>query len=241
MANGLRSRIPAEDRKDLGQVGYKRRLALERLGVDPKDVQQLPYFRDELRRIARLINLGVEQEDQSALFDMLQHSDSDDDAHKVWNAYRSVPESYRRLVPPEAFCQAAGVSPWKVLDLIVVVAVGQGVQRSALVAAVWHPRVVRKAVEVALTDEGHADRQDLHKAVGFLPSPKGAQTIVNVQQNATVAQSPAFVPVPRPEDTIRRLAMAFNEARQTQAAPSVGDTVSVTAQRDEAYDDKDES
>jgi hypothetical protein len=108
-----------------------------------------------------------------------------------------------------------------------------------MLAALWHPRVVEKTIEMALTDEGIADRNALHRATGFTPLPKGSTTIVNVQQNAQGHVPGTCVHVPRPEDTIRRLAMAFNEARQTQTAPPVRDTT--TAQVDEAYDNEDES
>jgi hypothetical protein len=169
MPNEHRSRISAEDRERLGETGYKRALAYERLGVDPKDVQQLPYFRGQLRRIARHVNLGVQPEDQSAAFDLLQSSE-DDEARKVWNAYNSVPESYRRLLPAEAFCHAAGVSPARVLEAIAAVAVRQGAQASAIIASVMHPRVVSKTIERALQDDGVKDRMALHRATGFLPS-----------------------------------------------------------------------
>lgn len=82
----------------------------------------------------------------------------------------SVPESYRRLLPPEAFCHAAGVSPWRVLEIIAGVAVRQGAQASAIIAAIAHPRVVEKTIDMALQDDGTRERMMLHKAVGFLPS-----------------------------------------------------------------------
>ena len=47
-----------ESRTGYGQTSYKRRLAYERLGVDPHDVQTAPFLRTNLRRIARCINQG---------------------------------------------------------------------------------------------------------------------------------------------------------------------------------------
>ena len=49
-------------------------------------------------------------------FDYLRSSE-DPDARKVVDVYLSVPESYRRLLPAEAFCRAAGVSPERVLEI----------------------------------------------------------------------------------------------------------------------------
>jgi hypothetical protein len=114
-------------RNDTGQTAYKRQLAYRHLGINPKDVQYLPFVARQLRRIARRINHTAnrgEPSDPSDLssqpvraLDYLRSSD-DPEAQKVVNAYFSVPESYRRLLPLEAFCHAAGVSPWRVLECI---------------------------------------------------------------------------------------------------------------------------
>ena len=69
-------------------------------------------------------------------FDCLQAS-ADPDACKVSCVYSSVLESYRRLLAPEAFCIAAGVDPWRVLELI---AAREG--RDRIVRTTLHPVVV---------------------------------------------------------------------------------------------------
>jgi len=82
---------------------------------------------------------------------------------------------------------------------------------------------------MALTDEGHEDRATLHKATGFLPSPKGAQTNIQVVQHAsaTANAQAASVAAPPPEQTIRRLVDRFNDARQIQSVerPSLPEDV----------------
>jgi hypothetical protein len=157
----------------VGQTAYKRQLAYQRLGIDPNDVQLLPFLRDEFRRIARLINRGLHENDPSASptrpLDCLRCSE-DPEARRVLDVYLSVPESYRRLLPAEAFCKAAGVSPWKVLESIAVVAVRQGAMVSAVIAAVRHPSVVQKTINRALQDDGFRECKMLHKAMGFLPA-----------------------------------------------------------------------
>jgi hypothetical protein len=45
-----------------GQTTYKRQLAYAALGIDPRDVQHLPFLRNEFRRIARIIR-GVDKHD----------------------------------------------------------------------------------------------------------------------------------------------------------------------------------
>jgi hypothetical protein len=204
-----------------GQTAYKRELAYQRLGINPQDVERVPFLWPNLRGIARRLNRGrAEDAPPVCPLDLLQWSE-DPEARRVLQKYLAVPESYRRLLPAEAYCCAAGVSPWRILEVVTGVAVRLGTQASAILAAVWHPRVVEKTIEMALKDEGTVDRNTLHRATGFTPFPKGSTTIVNVQQNAQ-GQIPG-VPAPRPEDTIRRLAARFNEAEQPLAAPPVRD------------------
>ena len=168
MVNGKRGRIPAEERKR-SQTGYKRALAYGRLGIHPNDVQRMPFFQAELARIGRLLNLGRAQDEPIVCpFNLLQSSE-DADARKAWNAYDSVPESYRRLLPAEVYCHAADVCPTRVLTAIAAEAVRQGVQASAIVASVMHPRVVKKTIERALQDDGTKERMMLHRATGFVP------------------------------------------------------------------------
>jgi len=161
MANGQRGRISAEERERLGETAYKRALAYQCLGTSPDDARCVPFVRSSLKRIARILN-------QDPL-DLLQSSD-DPDARAVHNVRCKLPPSYMRLLPLEAFLTAAGVSPWRILEIVTGVAVRQGAQASAIVAAVWHPRVVLKTVERALQDDGETERTTLFRAVGFLPS-----------------------------------------------------------------------
>jgi hypothetical protein len=161
-----------EDPIGTGQTAYKRELAYRCLGINPKDVQCVPFLATQLRRIARTVR-GVDTDDPSSApvrpLEYLRSSE-DPDARKVLDAYDSVPESYRRLLRPEDFCHAAGISPWRVLEIITVVAVRQGVQSSALLASMLSPRVVEKTVERALQDDGIRERTMLLKATGFLPA-----------------------------------------------------------------------
>jgi len=117
-------------------------------------------------------------------------------------------------LPIEYFCVAAGVSPLTILGILTGEIVRMGAQASAVIAAVNHPRVVQKSVEMALTDEGILDRTLLAKATGFLPTPKGSQTNINVQTNANASSAPqTAVVAPAPEQTTRRLADKLNEMR----------------------------
>jgi hypothetical protein len=165
----MANRRSAAVRASLGQTAYKRQLAYECLSVDPKDVECAPFFRADLRRIARLINRGRNENDAHRPLDYLRFSE-DPEARKVVGVYLSVPESYRRLLPAEAFCLAAGVSAGRVLEIIAGVAVRLGYLGSSVVAAVMLPRVLEKTIDRALQDDGYKDRLMLYKAAGFVPS-----------------------------------------------------------------------
>lgn len=176
MLNTRTPRAKLSVRRGDGQTAYKRDLAYRYLRVSPEEVQRVPFFAADLRRIARRVNHKSNRGDQLTsplrAFDYLRSSE-DPEARKVLDAYFLVPESYRRLLPPEVFCHAAGVSPWRVLEIIAAVAVRQGAQASAVIAAIAHPRVVEKTIERALQDDGWRDSAMLHKAVGFLRTSAG--------------------------------------------------------------------
>jgi len=87
----------------------------------------------------------------------------------VLQKYHSVPATYRRLLPLEAYCLAAGVSAWKVLELVAAVAVRSGARAAVVLAAVWGPNVVMANIRRALTDNGIRDRELFFKATGLLP------------------------------------------------------------------------
>ena len=148
----FRSDVPM----DSGQTDYKRSLAYRHLRIDPKDVQYIPFLATQLRRIARTVRCVDTDNPDAPPFrplDYLRFSE-DPEARKVLEVYYSVPESYRRLLRPEDFCHAAGVSPWQVLDTITLVAVRLGAMGSAVVAAIVQPSVVQKTADLALEDDG---------------------------------------------------------------------------------------
>ena len=184
--------------------------------LEPQVTRQLialgtALMREVQVRDKTILPLGIGADVERSWPHMLKLSDLPE-AQTISNLYLSLPLEQARAVPMEAFCYASRISPMRVLEMVTGVLVRQGATAATLLTAVWHPSVVRRTIEAAL-DDSHADRQDLHKAVGFLPTPKGSQTIVNVTQATAVAPPPAIVPLPSPESTITMLAGAFNEAR----------------------------
>lgn len=144
----------------------------------------------------------------------LQQSD-DPVAIQVLGAMAKVDRADRSSLPVEAYCLAAGVAPSRILELITIVCVRMASTASQIIAAINHPRVVQKSVDMALTDEGIEDRTLLHKATGFLPTSKGPSQVVNVNTsaNASAQAAATVVAAPPAENTIRRMVDRFNDAR----------------------------
>lgn len=152
--------------------------------------------------------------------------ESSDDAscRAVLLAYHTCAYAHRRSLPIEAFCCAANVTTQHVLEQLVLLAVRQGAQAATMLTGLNQPRVVQKTIEMALRDEGVSDRALFHRASGWTPTPKSAQTNITVTQSAQVAATAqaVAVPAPPPESTIRRLSDRFNEApRLVAPAPNV--------------------
>jgi hypothetical protein len=143
-----------------GQTAYKRQLAYDQLGIDPKDVPITPLVAAQMTRIGRLTGY-------KPALELLAQSD-DPEARKVYAAYVSVSRTYRKLISPEAYCFAAGVDPNRMLEAITVVAVRQGTRSATIVASIMNPQVVMKTVEMALQDRGFRERRILLRATGFL-------------------------------------------------------------------------
>jgi hypothetical protein len=128
-----------------------------------------------------------------------------------WDAHDPSERPDMRMV--DIRCGQVGLAHVDLLKIVADVACRIAMYQAQIMTAVSHPLVVEKTIERALTNEGIADRTTLHKATGFLPMPKGSQTIISIMQNAQATTPAQSVAAPRPEDIIRRLANRFNEAR----------------------------
>lgn len=186
---------------------------LRTMNIDPLAVASQPQISPQLR----LMFAALRRNKSTLPRDVISYlqSSSAPEARKVLEQYNSLSTDLRGLVSIEALCVMAEVSTLLLLEIIVSACVRMGATVSTVIGAVSHPKVVEKTVEMALTDSGIEDRTILHRATGFLPAPKGAQTTINLTQNASASAAAAEVRVPSPEDTIRK----FNEGRERGALP----------------------
>src|SRR5882724_12566199 len=143
----------------------------------------------------------------------------DPDSARIRAIRSTLSKAARRWIPLEAYCAAAKdekgrmVDPNSVLGSIVA-AVDRLHRYSATVkVSTAQSDVTDKMIELAKTDDGFQDRQMFMKISGLMHAPKGAQTNIQVVQNATATSTPVTVIAPPPESTIRRLSERLNAAR----------------------------
>jgi len=185
------------------------KLACDALAIDPNTIHTLPPISSQLAMIGRKLK---KRKLPISPYYYLKCSPGES-ARRIVALYYSLPKNQREILPIEGYCLAVGVNPTDILETIVKAIASVSRQASAAIAAANHPAVVEKTVEMALTDEGIEDRTTLHKAVGFLPTPKGSQITVNASANAASTAQAAALPAPPPEATIKRLIDRFNDAR----------------------------
>lgn len=109
-----------------------------------------------------------------------------DNARKFLKLYDSLPGRAQKVVPIEAYCIMLKMAPVKLLSVIMEACFNANDDTSILMASIAKPRIVEKAVEAALTDEGFKDRQMLLQHGGFLPQNKN-QTVYIREQKVNVA------------------------------------------------------
>lgn len=89
-------------------------------------------------------------------------------------AYDSTSKSDRRFIPLQLFALKANVDFGQLVGAYVLALRTVQAQKSAIVAMQAHPEIVESTIEFARKADGSKDRRMLHEAVGFVPTPKGA-------------------------------------------------------------------
>jgi hypothetical protein len=127
----------------------------------------------------------------------------------------------------DAVRQQAGLKLIELLRVVAETAYRIAMYQAQIIAALALPHVVGKTVECGLTDKGIADRRMLFQHSGFLPTPKGSQTTINVAQNTQAHARSAVVAAPLPERTTRRLTDELHERLGKPRALAARDSVPI--------------
>lgn len=255
MSNAI---VPIRPLPLLGKLSARQRRAYEKCSLDPHAVTAQPAITPQLRKIAfdtaKLIPYGPEENPVLGvpILDTIQehfspkdplyylHASSDPAAQEILAKYYGTDRRYRNLLPLEAYCLMAAVPTTRCFEIIVATCVRVGAQASVLLAAVTQPYIVKKTIDMALTDEGSADRALMHKHSGFLPSPRGPQIHVPVTVNARAEANAAAVAAPPPERTISRMVDRFNDAHLSGGAVEPQPTSEVIDATIESLEDDEE-
>lgn len=177
-----------------------------------------------IHRAGALKRLGINQEQANRLqriSHILDHAEGgtptviaalrlcdDPDAGKFLDKFDSVSKTDKNYLSIEEICVAAGVVPKRLLELAVSALVEDGQSAGSIVAATFHPRIIRKTAEEALADHvyydsmgnpivksGYRDRHLFLQGTGFLPQAKaGGGGVFNVNIVNRNAQANVGVP-----------------------------------------------
>lgn len=224
-------------------IEVKRSEAYKIMGITVEQVMLAPHVTPQLREIAKIIkregqpritrritdahgNVTVEETQHQQLYGPGQDlvtswpyylkSSSADESRLVLGKWYLLPANLRRVVSIESCCVAAGISPVRIVEVLMDCIRRLSQQSAFLIASVNLPRVVQKHVEMSLSDDGVADRTNFLKSTGFIPTPKGNATQINITQ-ANAAAAPTL-PAPPPEQTIRNLNDRWNESKKLPPA-----------------------
>lgn len=108
-------------------------------------------------------------------------SASDSSSARLWlQEWKKISEKDRIVLPIEAVCIMAGVSPLEILGAVLMAAKNLKAQESALSAILAHPDVLKSTIKASKGKFGFSDRKLLHEAVGFLPTKNGQSIAINI-------------------------------------------------------------
>jgi len=165
------------------------------LGVTPQQLASLPKVTPALNRIMQ----GLKAKGQPSDYYYYLEACGEPNIRKIMAIRERIGVSKPVL---EVLCVAAGVDPSLVLTCVL-----QTVDRLTSYNASARFSAAKEQVADALIEtasipgtDGDNSRSMFMKATGLLPQPKGAQTVINMTQNAPQA----MIVAPPPEKTIRR-------------------------------------
>ena len=163
---------------------------------------------EEVANASRIEHLFRRIGGRVAALHYLENSE-EPEAQAIVRLQRRMPASWLRDIPLEAYAVWAKISPKKLFGLIAQEMMDESEKVVELLTRVRHPDVVQGSIDVALKPGGVKDREMLHKAVGFLPTPKNSSTAINYRTHIAARANVAVLP---PVETFaRELMECFRE------------------------------
>jgi hypothetical protein len=131
------------------------------------------------------------------------------EARKILELWSSTSTTYRRVLPFEAFCVAAGVQPAMMFAIAAVQICFEGGDAAKALAAITRGDAVDGWLERARTPGGWRERRMLAQQIGFVPAGKWV--------NVHACQNTWGLAVPTPIETVvRNMTDRFNAKPPTK-------------------------
>lgn len=195
-----------------------------------KDIYKiLEVTEAQVEALPKISHLTKPAGNTAKLIEYLRHSEEPEaravckTADRLIQKPRAAKFAWLEMAPIEALCASAGVAPKKLFGIIAQEVAEQSAMATALLSKAMHPKVLEKTVEMALSDEGVADRKMVHQAEQYLPMPR---TSVTFAKHIDARTQTANVAILKPlEDSMKRLSDKFLEIQPaTQAMESEDDS-----------------
>lgn len=176
--------------------------AYERLGITKEEMNAAPRITHILRELPGKLDRAIE----------FLRGSGEPDARKWLGVYDSVPVSYRKLLPFEAYCVAAGTTTRRMLEVVTGACFEQSDAVAALLSKTAKPAILQRSIKLAQKPKQWEDRKMIMQHEGYAPIPK--TQVVNVQGDVSMdnrIQSINVGELSGIESKMSRIADRFNE------------------------------
>ena len=138
--------------------------ALKRLKIKPEQLEEIP-------RITLLFKKA--EGGLRMVLNAMRFSSGDETIAAFLKKYDSIPSGDCKNLPWEAIALSAKIDLQRLTGAILFALQSASVNTVKVIALSSHPLIVKKTIEYAKLPGGVKDRNTMHQALGFLPSPKG--------------------------------------------------------------------
>lgn len=117
----------------------------------------------------------------------------DTDAKAWWTVYNDLLPSHQARIDFDDVCEVAGVTPDRMMAIVVSTMMKMGADTAEFVSAVFHPKIVHQTARSAMriggeyADVAQRDRELMLQHGKFIAGPKGVNVNVSASANAAAA------------------------------------------------------
>jgi hypothetical protein len=158
----------------------------------------------------------------------------DPDSHRFLDRFDAISETDKEYLSLEEICVVAEVAPKRLLELCVSALVEDSRSAGAIIAATYHPRVIRATAESAIHNpDAQSDRRVFLQGTGFTPQPAnrpgGVFVAINNQLPSASAPNPSDGTMfNAAEDDLKTLHETIDGNRLLEAPKTVENASAIT-------------